>query len=152
MKTFAIAAFCCVLPTLAFAQVAPPSTANKAPGIDFSVEVKDAKGKPFPVCEKSDESNTNKCLEWSTWTLASAAYLALSTPKQKPQGGGASAEDIHNTALGFRLYGATAPVDLITHDRDALVEALLRGATVPMAIGYAACLMVDTEGSCESGK
>jgi len=77
------------------------------------------------------------------------AYFALSTPVQRPQGGPASVEDKENVALGFKLYGATTPVDLPTHDREALREALMRGANLSMAIGYAACLMIDTAESCK---
>lgn len=145
MKRLILISAMCVMAFAARAQQAPADAGAKLPAIDFGKEVLDARNKPFPMCPKV----TDQCPD-ANWSLADVAYFALSTPSPKPQGTpqSASAEDGKATALGYRIFGAAAPVDLSTHERDMLRVALMQRAT-SQALGYAACRMVTTAEECE---
>jgi hypothetical protein len=144
-----VAAFCALFALPSFANEAPPGTASKPPGIDFSPELKDPLGVPFRVmgpnglpCEKIGPG-----CDQLIWTLKLASYLTLINPT--PKQGGATAEDQTNVYLGFKIWGSTAPVDLSHEEHVALRKSLMRGIVGSMAIDAAACLLIDTIEACE---
>lgn len=146
---YAIAIVFAMIGFSAHAQIVPPVTSNKSPPVDFSLAVKDPVGIPFPVTMTNGaicETISPACPQL-TWTLKFASYLSLVSPT--PKQGGATPEDQTNVALGFKIWGSTAPVYLSTNDRVALRKSLMRGVIGSMAIDYAACLMIDTAEACE---
>jgi hypothetical protein len=141
MKRMIFIGALCVSAFSAYAQSAPAGTALKSPPIDFSLDVKDPRGKPFPMpCDKDVK------VPCENWTLAYAAYLALNTPSQRGQGAPANPEDAKNAALGWRIYSSTAPLDLTTDEKTELKSALFKG--LAPAVAYASCRMIVPEEEC----
>ena len=141
MKRTILISAICALTFSAHAQSAPAGTALKPPPIDFGLDVKDPRGKPFPMpCDKDAKAPCEN------WTLAYAAYLALNTPTQRQQGAPANPEDARNAALGWRIYSSTAPLDLTTDEKTQLKAAMFKG--LAPAVAYAACRMIVPEEEC----
>ena len=136
------------------AQVAPAGIASKIPGVDFTQDFRDAKGKQqYPCNPTPDMLSRQKIYCETPLSRADIIASALNTPDTDAQGKPAAIDVKHsrNLALAYKILNATAPVDLTQEQRDNIKEAVFfayKGS--PWTI-FPACMLVASEEECAVG-
>jgi hypothetical protein len=126
----------CVFMTAANAAEQPKGEAK----IDPTQVVRDPRGHAFLPCDANGPKNCEK-----DQTLGFFVYLALGAQRTAPT---PDPETAVRAALGWKIYEATAPLEISEAQRVMIRKALFANIQMPN-VAYATCRMIGDPTECD---